>query len=156
MATRRAGAPKASAAIWRWRAPDPQAASTAPAPRLRLRGSLQALAGAAFGLACWWFGSRTIATLAFALASLVLLSALASPTGLYAALQRFFDASGRVIGRAMTWIVMVPIFYLFFVPFGKLLRRGPRDRLHRAFDAQAETYWEPHTPMRSSSLERQY
>ena len=156
MSTRRAGTPSASAAIWRWRAAEPQAASATPAPRIRLRGSLQASAGAAFGLACWWFGARGIATVAFALAALVLVSALASPTGLYAALQRFFDASGRVIGRAMSWIVMAPIFFLFFAPFGRLFRRGRRDRLHRTFDADAETYWEPHAPMRSSSLERQF
>jgi hypothetical protein len=156
MATSRAGAPKASAAIWRWRAPEPPAGSAAPAPRVRLRGSLQASAGALFGLACWWFGARTDASVAFALAALVLVAALASPAGLYAMLQRFFDASGRVIGRAMSWLVMVPIFYLFFLPFGKLFRRGRNDRLHRAFDAQAESYWEPHAPMRSSSLERQY
>lgn len=156
MPTRRAGAPSASAAIWRWRAAEAQAEPAAPAPRVRLRGSLQATAGAAFGLACWWFGARGIATVAFALAGLVLLSALASPTGLYAVLQRFFDASGRVLGRVMSWVVMLPIFYLFFVPFGWLLRRGRRDRLHRSFDAQATTYWEPHTPMRSSTIERQY
>jgi hypothetical protein len=156
MATRRAGAPQASAAIWRWRAAEAPAASGAPAPRVRLRGSLQAAAGAAVGLAFWWFGSTTVAAIAFALAGLVLISALASPAGLYAMLQRFFDASGRVLGRVMSWIVMVPIFYLFFVPFGTLLRRGRRDRLHRTFDAQAATYWEPHTPMRSSTIERQY
>lgn len=156
MATPRAGAPKASAAIWRWRASEPEAATPAPGPRIRLRGSLQALAGAGFGLGLWLFGARGIATVAFALAALVLVSALASPTGLYTALQRFFDASGRVIGRAMTWIVMLPIFYLFFLPFGKLLRRGRRDRLHRSFDAEAKTYWEPHAPIPTSSLERQY
>jgi hypothetical protein len=154
MPTRRTGSPEASAAIWHWRAAEAPAA--APAPRVRLRGSLQASAGAAFGLACWWYGARGVATVAFSLAALVLVSALASPTGLYAALQRFFDASGRVIGRAMSWIVMVPIFYLFFLPFGRLFRRGRHDRLHRAFDEEAESYWEPHAPMRSSSLERQY
>lgn len=156
IATPRSGAPQASAAIWRWRASESPAETAAPVGRIRLRGSLQASAGGAFGLGLWLIGARSIATVAFALAATVLVSALASPTGLYAGLQRFFDASGRVIGRAMNWIVMAPIFYLFFVPFGKLLRRGRRDRLHRRFDAEAKTYWEPHTPVPTSSLERQY
>jgi hypothetical protein len=56
----------------------------------------------------------------------------------------------------MTWIVMIPIFYLFFLPFGKLLRRGRNDRLRRYYEREAETYWEPHTPMQASSLERQF
>ena len=51
---------------------------------------------------------------------------------------------------------MIPIFYLFFLPFGKLLRRGRHDRLRRYYESEAESYWEPHTPMQSSSLERQF
>jgi len=152
----RVGSPKASAAIWRWRAEVPESKMGPSAASVRVRGSLQALAGAAFGLACHLFWSKTVAIVAFTVAGVVLFCALVSPNGLYALLRRLFDATGRVVGRAMTWIVMVPIFYLFFLPFGKLMRRGRRDRLHRYFDAEAETYWEPHAPIPTSSLERQY
>jgi len=148
--------PKASAVIWRWRDAEAESESKPSAASVRLRGSLQALPGYAVGVAFYLFWSKTAAAIAFALSTVVLFCALVSPHGLYALVRRLFDATGRVVGRAMTWIVMVPIFYLFFLPFGKLLRRGRRDRLHRYFDAGAETYWEPHTPMRSSSLERQY
>ncbi len=71
----------------------------------------------------------------------LLLSLLLSPTGLYAALQRLFAATGRAAGRITTWLVMVPLFYLFFLPFGRLLRRGRRDRLKRSFDRAAGSYW---------------
>ena len=152
----REGNPKAAAAIWHWRAEEPVSEARPSAASVRLRGSLQALVGAAFGLASHLFWSKTVAIVAFTAAGLVLFCALASPHGLYALLRRLFEATGRVVGRAMTWIVMVPIFYLFFLPFGKLMRRGRRDRLHRYFDAEAETYWEPHTPIPTSSLERQY
>jgi hypothetical protein len=152
----RVGSPKASAVIWRWRAGEPESAAAPSVASVRLRGSLQALVGAGFGLASGLFWSKTVAIVAFTAAGVVLFCALASPNGLYALLHRLFDATGRVVGRVTTWIVMVPIFYLFFLPFGKLMRRGRRDRLHRYFDAEAKTYWEPHTPMRSSTLERQY
>jgi hypothetical protein len=156
MTAPRTGSAAASAVIWRWRSADADAAASAPASRVRLRASLQALAGAAFGLACLLFWSRTVAYLAFAMAALVLLSALVSPRGLHAGLQQLFQATGRVIGRLVTWLLMAPLFYLFFLPFGKLLRRGRRDRLQRYFDAGAETYWETHAPVPTSSLERQY
>jgi hypothetical protein len=97
-----------------------------------------------------------VAYLAFAMAAGVLLSALLSPHGLHAGLERLFEATGRAVGRAMTWIVMLPLFYLFFLPFGRLRRRGRRDRLRRYFEADADTYWEPHAPVPSSSRERQY
>jgi hypothetical protein len=51
-------------------------------------------------------------------------------------------AIGRRIGRALTWLLLVPLFYLFFLPFGLLFRRGRRDRLKRYFDREATTYWE--------------
>jgi hypothetical protein len=150
------GNPKASAVIWRWRAEQLESEAGPSAASQRVRGTLQALAGAAFGLASLYFWSRTVAIVAFAAAGVVLFCALVSPNGLYALLHRLFEATGRVVGRLMTWIVMVPIFYLFFLPFGKLLRRGRRDRLHRYFEREAETYWEPHMVMQTSSRERQY
>jgi len=142
--------------IWRWRDGERESEAKPSAASVRVRGTLQALAGAVVGLLFYLFGSKTAAVVAFTATSVVLFCALVSPNGLYALLRRLFDATGRVVGRAMTWIVMVPIFYLFFLPFGKLLRRGRRDRLHRYFDTGSETYWEPHTPMKSSSIERQY
>jgi hypothetical protein len=152
----RAGNPKAAAAVWRWR--DGQADSEAKpsAASVRLRGALQALAGYTVAALFYFFWSKTAAAIAAGLASLMLLCALASPHGLYALLRRLFEATGRVVGHATTWAVMVPIFYLFFLPFGKLMRRGRRDRMRRYYESQAETYWEKHTPMQTSSLERQY
>jgi hypothetical protein len=90
------------------------------------------------------------------MAALVLLTALVSPHGLHAAVQRLFEATGRAGGRGNTRLVMVPLFYLFFLPFGKLRRSGRRDRLRRWFDRDADTYWEPHAAVPTSTWERQY
>jgi hypothetical protein len=149
----RAGSPAASAEIWRWRE-KPEASQSEG--RVRLRGSVQALVAGAVGMAAFAFWSRAVAYVAFAMAMLILVSAWVSPGGLHAGLQRLFEATGRVLGRAMTWLLMAPLFYLFFLPFGKLLRRGRRDRLRRYFEAEAESYWEPHAPVPTSSFERQY
>jgi hypothetical protein len=146
--------PAASAVIWPWREGASQAA-VSPS-RVRRRALLQALAGAAFGSVCFLFWSRSVAYFAFAMAALVLVSALVSPSGLHAGMQRLFETTGRVLGRAMTWLLMAPLFYLFFLPFGMILRRGKRDRLRRYFDPEAESYWESHTSVPTSSWERQY
>jgi hypothetical protein len=151
---RRAGSPQASAVIWRWRG-DPAAQRPAPG-RARLHGALQALAGAAVGAIFFLFWSRKVAAVAFAMSAFVGLSALLSPTGFYPRLRRFFDATGHAVGVVVTWIVMVPIFYLFFFPFGVLMRRGRNDRMRRYYETDAPTYWEPHAAMQTSSRERQY
>ena len=148
--------PKAAAAIWRWREGEADGDEKPSAASVRLRGSLHALIGYAVAALFYFFWSQTAAAIAAGLTSLMLFCALASPHGLYALLRRLFDATGRVVGHATTWAVMTPIFLLFVLPFGKLLRRGRRDKLRRYYESAAETYWEKHTPMKTSSLERQY
>ena len=154
----RRGRPEAAAIIWNWnRQGDgkPQAERAASA---RKRGLLQAVAGGSFGLLILLFWSQTLALVVFTVSSIVLLAALVSPMGLYAAIHRLFQTLGNLTGRALTWILLVPIFYLFFLPFGRLMRRGRRDRMRRWMEPEAETYWEAHVgPTASSdSRERQY
>ena len=81
-------------------------------------------------------------------------SVLVSPNGLYLGIERLFDLLGRLLGRGMTWLLLVPIFFLFFLPFGALLRRGRRDRLKRWFDPEADSYWEQHEGPTAGSPER--
>lgn len=157
MITPKTGQPEASAVIWHWQdAPEPKAAvSTA---RSRAVGSLQAGLGVTVGLLSYLYWSQALAYFIFGVAGIILLSALVSPTGLYAAIQRMFEALGSALGRAITFVLMNALFYGFFLPFGKLFRRGRRDRMQRWFEADAPTYWEvrPQGEADPGSLERQY
>jgi hypothetical protein len=105
----------------------------------------------AVGAVLFAFWSRPIGTVVLVVGGTIGLSALASPTGLYAGIEGLFAALGRWTGRGLTWLLLVPLFYLFFLPFGLLLRRGRRDRLKRYFEQEAETYWEPHSGPTASS-----
>ena len=158
MSQGRAGRPEAAAAIWDWRGPAGSEGVPGGAGSARLRGALRAAVVAAAGLALLLLGFPTPARLVFGVAALVLLAALLSPTGLYFGLERLFAALGRATGRVLTWVLMTPLFYLFFLPFGLLFRRGRRDRLRRFVDPSATTYWEPHDgpTAASGSQERQY
>ncbi len=128
------------------------------AGRLRLRGVLQAAIASAIAGMVFYLGSRTFAMVILGIASLVLLTALTSPAGAFAALDRAFAALGRRLSRLVTWLALVPVFYLFFLPFGQLFRRGRRDQLQRYFESDAATYWEPVDGTRGPSdlPERQY
>ena len=151
------GRPEAAEAIWRI-SEEAGAAQQVGSRRGRTRGSLQALVGLCVGLGLALFGWPTLGRVVMGVALLIGISALLSPGVLYAGIERFFDASGRVLGRAVTWLLMLPLFYLFFLPFGRLLRRGRRDRLQRFYDEQAASYWEPRQgpTAASDSRERQY
>ena len=154
----RAGRADAAEVVWNWRDPRPQQAADTPSNRPRLRGSLQAAAAAAVGSAFWYFGSPILARVILSVAGGLLLAALLAPRTLYAAIERLFLALGRITAQAITWLLLVPVFYLFFAPFGMLLRRGRRDRLRRNLEPDSESYWEPHEGITaaSGSHERQY
>jgi len=142
MPEQRPGRAEAALAIWSWRDPPPRGSHPRPANRARLRGSIQAAVVAAIGGLLLLLGLRTVAWVMQGAAAILLLAALASPRGLYAVLDGMARAIGRRIGRVLTWLLLVPLFYLFFTPFGLLFRRGRRDRLKRYSDGEAPTYWE--------------
>ncbi len=139
-----AGRAEAAEVIWDWRERSADRSKPRSFARERKQGSLRAAAGAVAGGLLFWIGWTTPARVVLAVAGLILVSALLSPGGLYATLDRIASALGRRIGWALTWILMVPLFYLFFLPFGVVFRHGKRDRLKRFFDPDADTYWEPH------------
>jgi hypothetical protein len=142
MSEQRSGRAEAALAIWNWRDSQPHGPPPPPVSRVRVRGSVQAAIVAAIAGGLRWIGLDTGAWVVLGAAAIVLLAALASPRGLYAVLDGMAHAIGRRIGRALTWLLLVPLFYLFFLPFGLLFRRGRRDRLKRSFDREASTYWE--------------
>lgn len=134
-------------------------ASTAElAFRLRRRGLLQSAVGLVAGVLIWFFWHRSLAPLVWTLAGLNALAALLSPTGVYAAISRALEALGRGIGRVLSVLLLTPVYWLFFTPFGRLLRGGRRDRLARWSDPEAATYWRRRDPEEPSldRYERQY
>jgi hypothetical protein len=82
-----------------------------------------------------------LAYVAWGISALILLLALISPAGAYAALGRGLEAFGRLVGRVLAVVLLTPVFFLFFTLFGRLFRTGRRDRLERWFDAAAPSYW---------------
>jgi hypothetical protein len=151
------GRAEAAAAIWDWRASTATDAARDPSPTRR-RGLIQGAVGAAVGGGFWMLGWHGVAVAACVIAGVVAAAALLSPGGLYAAIQRLIEATAHAVGVGLSWLLLVPFFYLFFAPFGALFRRGRRDRLCRRYESDAATYWEPHEGQRASSsrLDRQY
>ncbi len=50
------------------------------------------------------------------------------------------------IGFVVSHVIMAFLFYVVITPVGLVFRLIGRDPLHRRFDPQAESYWEPHVP----------
>lgn len=147
----RPGRPEAAAVVWDWRAPDDSPDRAAAA---RKAGVIRALVAGVAGGAFFFFGRVTMASVVWSLGGLTLLLALASPLGAYAALDRAVARLGQLIGTGLTWILLAPVYYLFFAPFGLLFKRGRKDPMKRALSKDAESYWEARPESRP--LDRPY
>jgi len=104
------------------------------------------------------FDAVRLAAVAWGLAGVVLLAALLSPSGMYAAIGRALALLGHGIGRALAVLLLTPVFFLFFLPFGRLLRRGRRDRLERGKERSLPSYWHRRDdrPRTKSSYEKAF
>ena len=127
-------------ATWDWRNPAgpgrPQAAG-----ELRRSALVQALVMG--GIACAVFfilGHHVLARVIGALAGLVLVLGLAAPEA-YRPVRTFGHRLGRAVGTALTYLLLVPFFYLFFTPVAVFLRWRGRDPLHRRYRDPRWTYW---------------
>jgi len=155
----RPGKAEAAATVWRWREKgDARVAGIARRRKLRREGLIRALVGGVIGGFLFYFGATLFARVAWAGSAVVLLAALASPAGLYSAIGRGLALLGHGIGRLLAVLLLTPVFLFFFVPFGRLLRGGRRDRLERWFDPAATTYWRRRddAPRTTSSYERAF
>lgn len=135
----RPGLASAASAIWPWR----EEAARANARRrvLQRGGLLRGFVGLAAATVLFFVGRYVAATVVVSISALTSLLALVSPTKGYAALSATVDMVGRWVGTLFTWVLLVPVFLLFFVPFGLIARRGVNDRLQRRIDRTRASYW---------------
>jgi hypothetical protein len=88
-----------------------------------------------------YFGRPVMAVLVFGVALLIFGAARFSPRS-YAVIEKFFRKFSFAVGQILTWCLLVPFFYIGF-SFGRLVQKlTGKDPMQRAYDRQAETYWE--------------
>jgi len=149
----RPGRPQAAQAVWSWkegpsRGSDPSRAS------IRARGSLQAALLGAVAAATAQFVSVHGGIIIGCVAGVVLLSALLSPLGVLAALDRAVATLGRLLSRLVAFIALPLVYYGVFLPLGAVLRRSRRDAMKRFFEPESKTYWTERDTLTTASSDR--
>lgn len=97
-----------------------------------------------------------LARIVLGLAGVVLFLGLAYPPA-YRPIHAFGRWLGRAVGQVLTYLLLVPFFFLFFTPVALVLRLQARDPLHRRFRDLRWTYWIARSPKtRDENIDRQF
>ncbi len=139
---------------WNWRQAD---RSPAQGTNLRRNAVIQALVtGAVAAVLLYGLGHELAGRIVAGVAVVVLLLGLFLPKA-YGGVHRFGQTLGRAVGTALTYLLLVPFFYLFFLPVALWLRLRGRDPLHRTFRESKWTYWNSRRlRARDHNIDRQF
>lgn len=132
-------------AIWPWREKSASAKEAAAVPK-RQRVLLEALvmggvAGLLILMRKFW-----VAAVVGALAVFVLVAGLLVPR-LYFDFKKAGNQLGRAVGIGLSWLLLIPVFYLGFTAGRLLLILARKDPLARRFPTREHTYWTPRKPI---------
>ena len=140
--------------VWPWRNPSAKA-KAGPAAR-RWRAVIQAgvVAGvASLLLFCgrhYWFS-----LFLYVLGAIILLSGLFIPS-VFTLFEQFGRWLGKWVGAGITWLLLVPFFYLCFLPGRLILILRGKDPLCRRWERGRESYWVDRKPAPPQFYTRQY
>lgn len=76
-------------------------------------------------------------------AAVVLISGLWVPV-VFCGIDRAVRALATAVGAMLTWMLLVPFFYLAFVPTRLIQVIRGRDPMHREFPGRDTSFWIPH------------
>ena len=85
----------------------------------------------------------TMAWIIVGIASFIAFSAFFLPP-VYRAIDRFFQAFARWVGVAMTYLLLVPAFFILFLPVRAVFAMGGKDPMRLKLLPDEPSYWLEH------------
>ena len=92
------------------------------------------------------FEKVVVAAIVATVGALVLVGGLWCPP-LYRGFKKFGRGLAKVVGVGLSWILLLPFFYLCFAPARLFLLLGRKDPMKRRILKDADTYWSAHRPL---------
>jgi len=128
---------KVSGAIWHWQKSAPGQKQVQPGLLFSL---LTMLVAWGVGGLLYFYDHTTIAIVAFSISTFVFIAAQFFPK-VYGVVESVFQKFSALVGGFLTWIFLVPFFYICF-PFGKIAQiLKKKDPMHRKLEPEVESYW---------------
>jgi hypothetical protein len=133
---------------WPWKALGAVPAAKAKKPLSRpAKACVQAAVMALIGLVLFFLLHRRVMPIVvWSLAALVLLGGFAVPP-LFDAFEKFGALLARWVSAGLTWGLLVPFFYLCFVPARIIVSLSGKDPMDRRFPDGKPSFWVPRPPV---------
>ncbi len=109
---------------------------------------IQTIVPAVVGLIFFFLGKPIASKVFWGISGLLLISGLFI-TPVFNRIEQFGRWFGKWAGTVITWGLMVPVFYLLFVPGRIILKLRGIDPMSRKFPTQEPTYWVPRKPVKN-------
>lgn len=141
---------------WNWRESAPRGTGTGRAALRRAAIIQAAVTALVAAVLRFGFGHHLFPMILWGLGVLVLFLGLFLPRA-YRPIHAFGRGFGRVVGKILLYVLLVPFYFLFFFPVALLLKLQKRDPLHRHFRDPRYTYWIRRGPReRGDNIDRQF
>ena len=151
-------AQRVSAAVWPWRASEDTAESSETAASTRRKHAvIEAAIGATVGAILFFgFHKVVIPYVVWSIATLVLVGGLFIPP-LYVGFKKGGMLLAKGVGVGLSWLLLVPFFYICFAPGRLLMRLSGKDPMCRKFEPDLASYWtDHHGPVDVSQYTKQH
>jgi RsiW-degrading membrane proteinase PrsW (M82 family) len=123
--------------VWPWRQP-PE--GTNKNKGLWKRALIQAAVIAAVAGMLFYWEHKTAAGVVWTIAGAFLVCGITMPR-IYEKIDRFGQQLGHWAGVLLTWILLVPFFYLCFCPCALFFKKRTMDNFSPEFRGQTDSYW---------------
>ena len=143
-----------SAVVWRWQDPPAEKASR----HNRKDDVIKGLVGLAIGgsaAAYLYFKKEHVvaATVVASISGTISCCALFIPPA-FAKIDAFFNRGAHYVGQFLAYVLLVPLFYLFFVPAHLLMAMTGKDKLKLKYPSKQPTFWEPRPKVEDTTYYR--
>lgn len=145
-----------SVSVWPWRAGGERVLEQKAGMNVRLKAILQATAMSAFGALLFFrFHHRIGPFVIWSMAALVACGGLFYPP-LFHGIERFGQKLGGWVAKGLTYALLVPFYFLVFVPTRLVMALGGSDPMCRTFPGKETTYWVTRKKVDAAQYKKQH
>ena len=135
-----------SAAIWPWVRMGKPAESENPRA-IRKRAGVQFLVSLVAAAFLWWLFGQEIAGIVVVCVGLWILVSGLFLQKAFLTMERYVGIFSHYVGVVLTWTLLVPFFYICFLPGHLMIRMLRKDPLKLKLSSSEPTYWTPRAPV---------